>query len=269
MNAVRIAKLEALLARVTTRAAQPRAPRAPIAAAPIAAAPIAAAPIAAAATPHFDDVQELPTRPPAAIDFEVDLPEPAVELTPRPHAVEVAARGPQSDQRIVAAKPIEADEELAAAGAVDDLMAADIDEMPVEAAPSSSPRPLGPPPGEVLEEQAFGADAPAPALHTPPPESGRLPAVPELTPVVEAADYENQDITGVHHTPGAERRRRASETPSSPPRDLMQSGEHSALSPEVTRAATSASAAVAHVIDRANAFKPATFAELLDATLAL
>ncbi len=278
----RIGQLETLLRRVTARAAEPRAARVVAVAAAVAAAPIE----------EETEPLDLPTRPPppgvpAPVDIEVELPEPAIELQSEAPA--------QSDERIVAAKPLdlpveeeadvvvplvrrEADEEAPQIEVGGDFMSAsEIDEEAEEAAPLSSRRPMGPPPAEVLEQKAFGKEETAePAIHTPPPESGKLPAAPELSPIVETADYDNQDITGVHHTPAGERRPAARADDA-----LAQSGEHQSLSPsvhvaepaklapEVTKPAVVAESAVADVIGTANAFKPATFAELLDATLKL
>lgn len=271
-----IGKLEALLARVSSRAAEPRPARAAVHAAPAPAAPAhapapapAAAPVSAARPitvpppeaielPDNTEAFELPTRPPppgvaAPPDVEVELPEPAIELR---HEVPA-----QSDERIAVAKPVEPlEEEIEVAPA-----AVDVEVEVEESAPVSSKRPLGPPPAEVLEKKAFGADeAPEPVIHAPPPESGKLPAVPELTPIVEAADYDNQDITGVHHTPPGDRRKARADDA------LAQSGEHhTELVVEATHANVVAKAPVADVVGQANAFKPATFGELLDASLKL
>ncbi|MGD0529380.1 MAG: hypothetical protein ABSE49_29850, partial [Polyangiaceae bacterium] len=112
----------------------------------------------------------------------------------------------------------------------------------VEEAPRSSRRPVAPEPEERLADMAFGAEEPAPPRHTPPPESGRLPAVP-------AVEFDG-DVTGVREaTPIVAR-----------PRELV---------PEATRPALAASDAVADVVGDAQRFAPATFAELLDASLAL
>ena len=276
-----IGRLEALLRRVTSRAAEPRA----------VVARFAPPPAAAASPAHHEEAEplDLPTRPPppgvaAPGEIDVELPEPAIELRSDAPA--------QSDERIVAAKPVElpveedvvvplvrpsAEDAPQLEVAAEFMSASDLEEAePEEAAPLSSRRPLGPPPAEVLDQKAFGKEeTPEPAIHTPPPESGKLPAAPELSPIVELADYDNQDITGVHHTPAGERRSTASTDDA-----LAQSGEHAAsqpqveaakLAPEVIKPAVVAAAgiAVADVIGTANAFKPATFGELLDATLKL
>jgi hypothetical protein len=90
---------------------------------------------------------------------------------------------------------------------------------------------------------AFGAEEPAPPRHTPPPESGRLPAVP-------AVEFD-ADVTGV---------REATPIVLPRPRELV---------PEATRAALVPSDGVADVVGEAQRFAPTTFAELLDASLAL
>jgi hypothetical protein len=112
----------------------------------------------------------------------------------------------------------------------------------VEEAPLSSRRPVAPEPEERLADMAFGAEEPSPPRHTPPPESGRLPAAP-------AVEFD-ADVTGVREA-----------TPIVPrPRELV---------PEATRADLAPSDAVADMIGEAQRFAPATFAELLDASLAL
>ncbi|MGH7435673.1 MAG: hypothetical protein ACRENE_08360, partial [Polyangiaceae bacterium] len=113
-------------------------------------------------------------------------------------------------------------------------------ELADEEPPASSRRPLAPQPEERLAEMAFGATEPRPAMHTPPPESGRLPAAPPAD-----IDFPDED-TGVHaaHPP----------TP---------------ITPEATRAELSGSASVARTHGSVAAFHPKTFAELLDASLKL
>jgi hypothetical protein len=89
---------------------------------------------------------------------------------------------------------------------------------------------------------AFGAEEPRPPRHTPPPESGRLPAAP-------AVEFDG-DVTGVREaTPIVQR-----------PRELV---------PAPIRAELAPSDAVADLVGEAQRFAPATFAALLDASLAL
>lgn len=112
-------------------------------------------------------------------------------------------------------------------------------EEEIEEPPVSSRRPLAPQPEERLAEMAFGAEEPRPALHTPPPESGRLPAAPEV-------EFTDED-TGVHAAPPAS----------------------AVLAAEPTRAELSASGGVAAVQGAVRAFQPSTFVELLEASLGL
>jgi hypothetical protein len=271
-----ITKLEALLARVSSRANEPR-----IAAAHTA-APAPAAPPPAPPT--------LVVSPPIV----VGVSEPDIDVVHETTETPAAAK---SDARLIAAKPAESLDLDSAVDSSETLLDAHLESIPVEEAPpdvevpeeepapSSSRRPISPPAAEEIAETAFGADdLSPPPRHTPPPESGRLPAAPELAPVIDVDD-EVQDITGVHHTPAAER-------PAAPAVEdtdsLARSGEHEglssspdevtpppaavsrvALTPHIARPERSASAPVGDPIGQAMAFSPATFGELLDATLAL
>jgi hypothetical protein len=106
-----------------------------------------------------------------------------------------------------------------------------------EEPPVSSRRPLAPEPEERLAEMAFGSAEPRPALHTPPPESGRLPAAP-------AEEFADED-TGV------------------------RAAVASPIVPETTKAHLVGGERVAKVQGSVAAFQPSTFAELLDASLGL
>jgi hypothetical protein len=137
-----------------------------------------------------------------------------------------------------------------------------------EEAPVSSRRAVAAEPEERLARMAFGTDEPPP-LHTPPPESGQLPAAPS------EFDF---DITGV---------RSAKPLPplhTEPPEALADSAEPAAarepsplreplppreLVPEVTRAEPAPSETVADWVDEAQAFAPPSFVALLDASLSL
>jgi hypothetical protein len=113
-----------------------------------------------------------------------------------------------------------------------------------------------PPPEERLAELAFGSEEPQSARHTPPPKSGRLPAPP-------AGDFD-PDVTGVRVTPGLSVEEEA--TPiSAPP------AEPSVLSPQPVRAqlASGTNVRVPDIIGEAQAFAPATFLALLEASLSL
>jgi hypothetical protein len=223
------------------------------------------------------------------------MPEPDTDLE-ETRQIPVAAK---SDARLIAAKPVEPLDLDTPADSVETLHDTHLESIPVEdtgpdvevteeePAPSSSRRPISPPAAEEIAETAFGADdLAAPPRHTPPPESGRLPAAPELAPVIDVDD-EAQDITGVHHTPAGERpavaAAAADETDA-----LARSGEHEglssppdevtpppaivsgvALTPHIARPERTATAPVVDPIGQAMAFSPATFGELLDATLSL
>jgi hypothetical protein len=193
----------------------------------------------------------LPSEPAAAIDVsvEVDLaPEdaggPATDVAGHAGPAEplAAAVEAASQERLVMAEP----EPIEPTGSPE-LVApkpAPVTEVEPEPAeeepPASSRRPLAPQPEERLAEMAFGATEPRPAMHTPPPESGRLPAAPAAD-----VDFPDED-TGVHaaHPP----------TP---------------ITPEATRAELSGSAGVARTQGAVAVFQPKTFAELLDASLKL
>jgi hypothetical protein len=121
-------------------------------------------------------------------------------------------------------------------------------------APASSRRPVAPVvPDEPLAHMAFDADESRPPRHTPPPESGRLPA----SPVQEF----DADVTGVRTAPQP--------LEPSPDSELVDVAAR-ALVPEPIRAELSSSVGeIADVIGEAQAFAPATFAAWLDETLAL
>jgi len=276
MNEATIAKLEALLARVRMRAAEPRRPK--TSAAPALAAPPPAA--GRAVAEETDDSDELPTRPPPAgvaapaepeIVIDVDVPErPSDDVAPA-----AAASGSDSRERLVAASPAtplptaepardtpDVPVEVAAATTEESTAAhaepgkAEEDDDEIEPAPSSSRRPVAVEPEERLAEMAFGAVDPQPPRHTPPPESGRLPAAPAAD-----ADYDGE-ITGVRDTSSIaadEAARRASTEGSSPPEVV----------PEATRPRLPAGDRVAEVMGAARASGPTTFVALLDASLTL
>ncbi len=282
-----ITKLEELLARVSSRAHEPRLALAR------AAAPVSAAPVLVV-TPPPAPVVAAPVAPPAP-------PPPIVVAMPAPDAdleetreIPVAAK---SDARLIAAKPVEPLDLDTTSDSVETLNDTHLESIPVEdagpdievaeeePAPSSSRRPISPPAAEEIAETAFGADdLAAPPRHTPPPESGRLPAAPELAPVIDVDD-EAQDITGVHHMPAGDRPAAAAAEETDA---MARSGEHEglssppdeitpppavvsrvALTPHIARPERSASAPVVDAIGQAMAFSPATFGELLDATLSL
>lgn len=283
-----IAKLESLLARIRARAAEPRRPAPVVAMAAPVAAPAALhieEVVATSARPSVDDETTLtqPTRPPPAPEpdvadvadvIDVDVQEATSETVIGVPAEEApVAEAFESRERLVAAEPVaemttveapaavappveEPPQEVLAAveEAPQELLAAEED---VEDAPLSSRRPVAPQPEERIAEIAFGAEEPRPPRHTPPPESGRLPAA----PVVEF----DADVTGVHETPaavGAPHRAEREPEPEMPRRA-------SELVPETTAPDLPSGESVVDVVGEAQAFAPSTFVALLDASLAL
>jgi hypothetical protein len=307
-----LARLETLLERVRSRAAEPRATHRSLAAVtpavaavppPVAAmAPPAARPPAAAVAPaavptepppseEIDAVTIPPPAPPpparATLPLpppslpepslpEPSLPEPSLPEPPPMRAllptetdvvVEVESL-PESVGDIVIdvaaeegtiGEPLDSVERLVAAepltGAVVEIPGPEsLGEAPadllavveaIEEPPVSSRRPVAPQPEERLADMAFGAEEPSPPRHTPPPESGPLPAAPSMEPDADAAD-----VTGVR------------EAPPIAPRTHE-------LVPEATRAELAPHDAVADIVAEAQRFAPSTFAALLDASLAL
>jgi hypothetical protein len=158
---------------------------------------------------------------------------------------------------LVASSPAVAPEDMASAPEVEAVIEdAAIDEAAIEEAvaqeaaaaeesPASSRRPVAPEPEERIAQIAFGAEEPRAPLHTPPPESGRLPAA-------AVADFD-ADVTGVR------------DAPAMPP----AAAHARELAPEVTRAKLPPGDSVAEAIGEAQRFTPGTFVALLDASLAL
>lgn len=131
-------------------------------------------------------------------------------------------------------------------------IAGDEDEEIVEA-PASSRRPVAAAPEQRLADLAFGAEEPQTPRHTPPPKSGRLPAPP-------AVEFD-ADVTGVR--PAVSQDDDATQV--SP-----QAAPPSALVAQAVRPDLSATSSRVHdVIGDAQKFAPATFVELLDASLGL
>jgi len=278
-KAEKIGKLEALLARIRSRAAEPRK----------------AAPTAAAAVAESPARTEAP-RPMQAVDEEITLAQPAARssraATEADIVLEVEVQEVTGDtvigvpveevmapealgsrERLVAAEPIAAEpSELPAAELPDrgppveemgpEILAdeSDVEETAeIEEAPLSSRRPVGPQPEERLAEMAFGAEE-EPPRHTPPPESGRLPAAP-------AVEFDG-DVTGVREaTPIAPVH--AQEEEASPLRAAAAPTPTRELVPEATHATLPIGDGVAEIIGEAQGFQPSSFAALLDASLAL
>jgi hypothetical protein len=130
----------------------------------------------------------------------------------------------------------------------------------LEEPPLSSRRPVALQHEERLADMAFGSEEPRPPRHTPPPESGRLPAAPAL-------EFDG-DVTGVREaTSHPPRRPEIIEGPTKLP--AGQPSRARELVPEATRAELTPSDAVADVVGEAQSFAPSTFIALLDASLAL
>jgi hypothetical protein len=266
-----LAKLHALLARVRARAGESRIPQAN--------GPAASAMPAPQSPPAVEPVELSTWSPPALesaarepdIEVEVDY----VETTP------ISASGPahgtsESVERLVAAQPTAPEglvdpapstpesasaEPPASSGAVEaeavrppeDVASpleseAGADEEEPEPGPASSRRPvMMTEPEERLEQMAFGTAETPPPRHTPPPESGRMPAAPAMEP--------ESDATGLREV--------VSPAVEPPPSPVVQ------LVPQPTRAALDSRDDIAEVIGEAQAFQPASFSALLDATMAL
>jgi hypothetical protein len=193
----------------------------------------------------------------ADFEVEVDVPLP----TPEPAAASEA--GKDSGERLSAAPPVGLEPAAVDVGPAiervevlsDEEGVADEDDE-VDETPASSRRPVMAPPEERLAELAFGSEEPQPARHTPPPKSGRLPAPPD-------GEFD-PDVTGVRATPGLSVDEEAALLSPKPP-------EPSILSAQAVRAdlASGANVRVPDVIGEAQAFAPATFLALLDASLSL
>jgi hypothetical protein len=313
-----IARLEALLARIRSRAEEPRPVRTAVAhaASSAAAHAVSAAPAAPPAVeppnptkpsdhPSIvdDELGEWPTRPPPgplanAVNEAAGVRPPAVPPAPPAPAAEETVpekAGPEkayeSRERLVAAPSIASEEVAHSHGAVDAGAAsapeveaiieedasidADVAEVgedsALEEAPASSRRTVTQQPEERTAQIAFGADEPArEPLHTPPPESGRLPAA------AGTIDFDG-DVTGVRDSapvaplrperagvPAAE-----GEAPKPEAADVASGKATRELVPEPTHPNLPAGDAVAEVIGEAQRFSPGTFVALLDASLAL
>jgi len=129
------------------------------------------------------------------------------------------------------------------------------DDIPTEEAredraPASSRRPVAPQSEPRLEQLAFGTDDVLPPLHTPPPESGRVPASPD-------GEF-NGDVTGVRET-----------TP--PPSKLSDLGfePQPEADAEITRASLDGSVQVARFVGETGSSLPKTFLTVLDDALTL
>ena len=251
----KIARLEELLARVQERASAPRANGggAAFVAAPQG-APIAEPPRPISSFPpettadlraDEDDVDvEVSTE---MVDIDVDVDEMGMPL--ESGAQPVAAQSPLADE-----------------GATEDSAPAQAAANEIqEPAPSSSPRPIASDKPEAFEDES------APR-HTPPPESGKQVASPSVSP----ASLEGHTLIGGWREPGLAREAGATGPPvrvPAPPAGASLepiTAKRASVVPEVTRTELQGqSAEVATFEGEAPSFKPSTFGELIDATLAL
>jgi len=326
----RIAKLEALLARVTTRATEPRqAAVAGVAhaggpaeddfvdvassASPSRAAngpasaplsrPVAPPPHVVAAAPIVTrEVPELPEEETEEVELD------AVELGSLPPAGPPAEDPTESRERMVAAPAVDEHTDVANLPPVhkrdrdsdgptvmrtspreDDAPELEVAEAAeidgdAEELPPSSRRPIhAEAPEPPLAELAFG-DAPAPPMpHTPPPESGR-----QVSATPADLDFESE-ATGVRSKPDESLVKAPSAPPAAhastdapvtvksvpppaktvPPAAVKSVPPPVKLAPQVVRPSLDAADGVASFVGKPVEFKPATFGDLLDASLDL
>jgi hypothetical protein len=265
-----ISRLETLLERIRVRAGQPRAGVRTAAAAPSA----QVAPFAQFAPPAQEESPAPTVPPPADIPLPADMETTLVQRARSPLATEadvvvdvdvqevsaeavidvgadevVVAESMESRERLVAAEPVAESDTVTEVVPPEVLEESPADVLSaveeVEEAPLSSRRPVALQPEERLADMAFGAEEPRPPRHTPPPESGRLPAAPDV-------EFE-ADVTGVREA--------------TPIAVAVPPVSH--LVPETTRADLGGGERVPDVVGAAQRFSPSTFTALLDASLAL
>jgi hypothetical protein len=243
-----LSRLERLLERVRTRAGARGGAAAPAVAA-AGSAELVEEPVQLSTwTPP---PPELPV-PDVAIAIDVDYVEAAKGTLAESRVDDATADRFDSTERLVVADAGAADEVgdelIAEPEPGDDVespahathLAADaLGEETAEPAPASSRRPVMGEPDDRLERMAFGAEDAPPPLHTPPPESGRVPAAP--------ADDFDPDL------PDA--------------REAARSDEP--LVAEATRVLLESGVPVAKLSGTPRRSLPATFSALLDETLSL
>lgn len=260
----RIARLEAILARVTQRAAAPRETNgdgaaraaAQTGATPVEEAVVSSEPI----TPLDVEVSERTEEAPMVVEVESrERIVAASELRAEEAVPDSAPISAEPPFPVVAkgerppAEPLQAE---AAEGPEITVSVTEVEEAEEEP-PASSRRPIALEP--KLEELAFGEAAPVqPPPHTPPPESGRQVAAPAVD-----LDFDGE-FTGVRpREPEAVAVTVLGDAPKPKPAEAPMN-----LSPETTAPKLPGAAAVAFE-GAAPVFQPATFGELLDATLVL
>jgi hypothetical protein len=258
----KIAALETLLARVRSRAGEPREARQSLAAV----SPVVPAP--PSEPPPSDEIDAVTIPPPpallrqlapppmrAALPTEADV---VVDVNVLQDAVGDTVIGVAAEEEAGTGESPGSREQLVAAGPAMGLVVPmpapeSLPEEPsdllasverVEETPVSSRRPVATEPEQRLSDMTYGTDEEESLpRHTPPPESGRLPAGP-------STGDPDADVTGVR------------ESPVMPPRGHVPV-------PEAIRADLSPHDAVADIVGEAQPFAPSTFAALLDAGLAL
>jgi hypothetical protein len=235
-----VARLEALLARVRKRAAEPRPARIP------------------AQTPPMPQ-----QRRDVDTFVEVEVAEAKQNTLVAVAAEEVVVPAAlESRERLLAAEPLDSDASAADASPTEaragEAVPAQGPEAPsdeeIDEAPASSRRPVGSQPEERLAEMAFGTEDPSPPRHTPPPESGRLPAIAPA----EEFDFDTTGVREAAKKP-APRSPEPQPEPQAPPE----------IAPVAVRAEIATSSAVADVVGHAERAMPSRFVELLDASLGL
>jgi hypothetical protein len=202
----------------------------------------------------------LVTAPPVAVDRPDDEPEMTLEAEAMADVLELGEA-----------------ESTELLESTDELME-DGEEQP-EPAPSSSRRPIGA--EQHLEDLPF--DDPAVMRHTPPPESGRLPAAPSVAPLFSEGDTGIRE--GLKRASEDEREVSSVRTYASPPPELPRRREAAdtreveavsasiadatmALRPEVIRPPLPSGERMVPPVRVAD-FAPANFGELLDASLSI
>lgn len=266
----KIERLEALLARVQSRAAERRAATNGASVVP----PVSVAPVTTKPSEPPSYIESLP--PDAMMhDEDVDV-EVSAEVVDIDIDVDEMGMPLESGAQPVAEHTILVDD---GAGEEPPAVQAAANELE-EPAPSSSPRPIVEPSESFEEESA--------PRHTPPPESGKQVAAPSASPAPRKSSLpppsvEGHTLIGGWREPGipaggagAPGVRVPGPTGAMPPEPVTATRaasippEGAAAGPEVTRAELpGAGAPVASFEGAAPAFQPSTFGDLLDATLGL
>ncbi len=324
----RIARLEALLARVTGRAGEPRTiddgptnlarvdgpavangpptPGAVAAPPPVVAPPPPVVSVSAIATPEMREEKEEKEEETEELDLDAVQLESVRPPPARPEPPPLLEDPSESRERLVAAPAFDELTDTTHLPPVDDgdgptlsrRSPADDDapelevgasaelepEAGTEEPPVSSRRPISlEPPEPPLDELAFGDAAPAPTPHTPPPESGRQVA---LTPAdldfegeatgVRSKHEESADklptlppappaqAAAAHVAEGTSARAKSVPPPSVPPVALVPK-----VTPQTVQPILETTGVAVAFVGKPVEFRPASFGDLLDASLDL